>query len=128
MVVRLWLDGPVAADRPPFLGTSGYGPLDNVSVLERFEEGAARWSAGRAGASVVELHAYACDPGATVAARIHAIGGTEDPFIKPRDLYGWSRHSTQDVDVTVFDGGHFYLNDNAVDIAELLVPATSANR
>lgn len=62
VVVRLWLDGPVAADRPPFLGTSGYGPLDNVSVLERFEEGAARWSAGRAGASVVELHAYACDP------------------------------------------------------------------
>ena len=24
-------------DRPAFLGTAGYGPLDNVSVLERFE-------------------------------------------------------------------------------------------
>ena len=58
-VVRLWFDGLVAAGRPAFLGTSGYGPLDNVSVLERFEAGAARWSAEHGG-SVVELHAYAC--------------------------------------------------------------------
>ena len=43
---------------PAFLGTSGFGPLDNVSVLERFEEGARRWSTARGG-SVVELHAYA---------------------------------------------------------------------
>ena len=48
----------MAPDRPPFLGTSGFGPLDNISVLERFEEGARRWSAARGG-SVVELHAYA---------------------------------------------------------------------
>ncbi len=60
VVVRLWLDAPVNASRPAFLGTSGYGPLDNVSVLERFEDGAARWADNRRG-SVVELHAYACD-------------------------------------------------------------------
>lgn len=58
LVVRLWLDGPVDADRPAFLGTSGFGPLDNVTVLERFEAGAAAW-ASDAGGSVVELHAYA---------------------------------------------------------------------
>ncbi|MFP5282793.1 MAG: FAD-dependent oxidoreductase [Actinomycetes bacterium] len=57
-VWRLWLEQPVAADRPAFLGTSGYGPLDNITVLERFEAGAARW-VGTAGGSVVELHAYA---------------------------------------------------------------------
>lgn len=61
LVVRLWLDRPVAADRPPFLGTSGYEMLDNVSVLERFEAGAATWAREHSG-SVVELHAYACDP------------------------------------------------------------------
>ena len=61
-VWRLWLDGPVRADRPPFLGTSGYGPLDNVSVLERFEDHAAGWSAVHGG-SVVELHAYAVPEG-----------------------------------------------------------------
>ena len=57
-VWRLWLDRAVRAERPAFLGTGGFGPLDNVSVLERFEAGARRW-AGAHGGSVLELHAYA---------------------------------------------------------------------
>ncbi len=57
-VWRLWLDRAVDATRPAFLGTSGFGPLDNVTVLERFERGARQWAGGTAG-SVVELHAYA---------------------------------------------------------------------
>jgi isorenieratene synthase len=57
-VWRLWLDQLVADHRPAFLGTSGFGPLDNISVLECFEEGARQWSAAHGG-SVVELHAYA---------------------------------------------------------------------
>ena len=61
-VWRLWLSGRVAPERPPFLGTSGYGPLDNVSVLERFEQHATRWSEAHDG-SVVELHAYALPEG-----------------------------------------------------------------
>ncbi|MEV0977640.1 FAD-dependent oxidoreductase [Streptomyces sp. NPDC049915] len=61
LVTRLWLDRPVAADRPGFLGTSGFGTLDNISVLERWEDEAARWAARTAG-SVVELHAYAVRP------------------------------------------------------------------
>jgi isorenieratene synthase len=61
-VWRLWLSGRVAAHRAPFLGTSGYGPLDNVSVLEKFEDHATRWSDEHDG-SVVELHAYALPEG-----------------------------------------------------------------
>ncbi|GAA1875790.1 FAD-dependent oxidoreductase [Lapillicoccus jejuensis] len=61
-VGRLWLDGPVRGDRPPFLGTSGFGPLDNVSVLERFEDHATTWSREHGG-SVVEVHAYALPAG-----------------------------------------------------------------
>jgi isorenieratene synthase len=57
-VWRLWLDRTADAGRAPFLGTAGFGPLDNVSLLERFEDGARRWSAAHGG-SVVELHAYA---------------------------------------------------------------------
>ncbi len=67
-VLRLWLNGPVAADRPPFLGTSGFGPLDNISVLERFEQGAAAWASSQGG-SVIELHAYALPDGQDDAAR-----------------------------------------------------------
>lgn len=58
LVSRLWLDRPVRAERPGFLGTAGYPTLDNISVLERFEDEAAQW-ARRTGGSVVELHAYA---------------------------------------------------------------------
>ena len=61
VVLRLWLDGTVAPEREAFLGTSGYDLLDNVTVLERFEDGAAGWTGEHAG-SVVELHAYAADP------------------------------------------------------------------
>jgi uncharacterized protein with NAD-binding domain and iron-sulfur cluster/ubiquinone/menaquinone biosynthesis C-methylase UbiE len=58
LVCRLWLDRPVAAGRPPFLGTAGFGALDNVSVLERYDDEARDW-ARRTNGSVVELHAYA---------------------------------------------------------------------
>ncbi|MEW5811379.1 MAG: FAD-dependent oxidoreductase [Actinomycetota bacterium] len=57
VVLRLWLDRPVRADRAAFVGTGGREPLDNVSVVERYEREAARWAA-RTGGSVVELHAY----------------------------------------------------------------------
>jgi isorenieratene synthase len=57
-VLRLWFAEVVSPERPAFLGTSGFALLDNISVLERFEAGAARWAEEHAG-SVVELHAYA---------------------------------------------------------------------
>ncbi len=58
LIQRLWLDRPVRADRPAFLGTGGLDPLDNVSVLERYDRQAQDW-ARQHGGSVVELHAYA---------------------------------------------------------------------
>ena len=61
VVWRRWLDKPAAPGSPDFLGTSNYGPLDNVSMMHQFEDSARRWAARRNG-SVVELHAYAVDP------------------------------------------------------------------
>jgi len=61
-VWRLWLDRPARAGAPPFLGTSGYGPLDNVSFVDQFEDGAAEWTRVHGGC-VVELHAYALPEG-----------------------------------------------------------------
>lgn len=58
VVYRLWLDRAVNVERPAFLGTGGRPPLDNISVLERYEAEAAEW-ASRTRGSVVELHAYA---------------------------------------------------------------------
>ncbi|MCC9311096.1 FAD-dependent oxidoreductase [Kitasatospora sp. RB6PN24] len=67
LVSRYWTATAVRPDRPGFLGTSGHGPLDNVSVVNRWEDEAAGWAA-RTGGSVVELHAYAVPPTADRAA------------------------------------------------------------
>jgi isorenieratene synthase len=77
VVLRLWLDRPVRADRAAFVGTGGRPPLDNVSVLERYEREATQWAA-RTGGSVVELHAYSVtDSGDNVrealVARMHEL-------------------------------------------------------
>ncbi|SCL20794.1 isorenieratene synthase [Micromonospora nigra] len=61
-VVRLWCDGDVDADRAVFSGVSRQPTLDSVTLYHRLENSSRRW-AGRTGGSVVELHAYACDPG-----------------------------------------------------------------
>ncbi|WP_040841748.1 NAD(P)/FAD-dependent oxidoreductase [Nocardia brevicatena] len=58
LVHRLWLDRPVARHRPAFLATGGLPPLDNISVVNRYENQARTWADRRHGA-VVELHAYA---------------------------------------------------------------------
>jgi carotenoid phi-ring synthase / carotenoid chi-ring synthase len=60
VVHRLWLDRPVADGRPAFLGTAGHEPLDNISVLDRYEREAAAWARQHNG-SVVELHSYAVE-------------------------------------------------------------------
>ncbi|CAM5718993.1 hypothetical protein GCM10010345_20480 [Streptomyces canarius] len=49
LVTRLWLDRPVAPERPGFLGTGGFETLDSVSVLERWEDEAAYWAARTGG-------------------------------------------------------------------------------
>ncbi|MCV7150851.1 FAD-dependent oxidoreductase [Mycolicibacterium pyrenivorans] len=77
LVQRLWLDRPVRADRPAFLGTGGQMPLDNVSVLNRYEREATEW-AERTGGSVVELHAYSVAEDTPqlrrdLVARLHAL-------------------------------------------------------
>ena len=56
-VGRRWL-GRRLPEVPAFLGTSGYGPLDNISRLDAFEWGATQW-AERHGGAVVEVHGYA---------------------------------------------------------------------
>jgi isorenieratene synthase len=56
-VWRLWLDKPSAPGRHPFVGTTGMGMLDNISLYHLFEGESRRWAA-RTGGAVVELHGY----------------------------------------------------------------------
>lgn len=66
-VLRLWLDRPTAEGRAPFVGTTGVGPLDNITLYHLYEEDSRAWAA-RTGGAVVELHAYGVDPATDPAA------------------------------------------------------------
>ena len=57
VVQRLWLDRPMDAGRPDFLGTGGLEPVDNISVVSNYEQQAAQWARAHGG-SVVEVHSY----------------------------------------------------------------------
>ncbi|MBH0777631.1 thioesterase II family protein [Nocardia bovistercoris] len=70
---------------------------------------------------------YSCPDTVRVAARIQAICGDQDPIVTMRDLYAWGKHSDS-VEVTMFDGGHFYLNHHVDAVAELLAPAAQRER
>jgi len=79
VVQRLWLDRPVDAGRPDFLGTGGLEPVDNISVVSNYERQAADWARTHGG-SVVEVHSYSVmDPPPfeglreKMLARLHAI-------------------------------------------------------
>jgi isorenieratene synthase len=73
VVHRLWLDRPVAGHRPAFLGAGGLKPLDNISVLNRYEREAATWARTSRGA-VVELHSYAAGSACGgLVDRLHAL-------------------------------------------------------
>jgi surfactin synthase thioesterase subunit len=63
--------------------------------------------------------AYSCAEDVKVAAPIHVMAGDQDPIVTLGDLYGWGKH-TDAVQVTMFDGGHFYLHDHLDAVAELL--------
>ena len=65
-VWRLWLDKPSKAGRAPFVGTTGLGLLDNISLYHLFEDESRDWARERGG-SVVELHAYALPEGTSEA-------------------------------------------------------------
>lgn len=62
---------------------------------------------------------YDCADDVTVAAPIHALGGEQDPYVTLGDLYGWGKH-TGSLGVTVFDGGHFFVQTHREQVAELL--------
>lgn len=63
--------------------------------------------------------AYSCGEDVKVVAPIHVLGGDQDPYVTVSDLYGWIRHSDT-VQLTMFDGGHFFLKDRINDVANLL--------
>jgi surfactin synthase thioesterase subunit len=71
-------------------------------------------------ADYAAFNRYACDEDVRVAADIHALGGEADHRISENMLRRWENHTSGAFTVSMFDGGHFYINDHAADVAELV--------
>ncbi|MBM7365457.1 thioesterase II family protein [Gordonia hydrophobica] len=69
--------------------------------------------------------AYESAADVRVGVPIQVIGGADDPVIKPFQLHSWSDHA-DDVEVTVVDGGHFYLNENPAELVAILAAHAAA--
>jgi surfactin synthase thioesterase subunit len=63
---------------------------------------------------------YACDADVRIAADIHTIAGDSDRRIGADTLRGWQTHTTGAFTLSLFDGGHFYVNDQIDDVAGLI--------
>lgn len=62
----------------------------------------------RADLATVENYAYTPEPPFDLP--IAAFGGAADPEASPAHVAGWKEQSLRPVEVTVFPGGHFYVN------------------
>lgn len=66
------------------------------------------------------FNVYACDADVRIDADIHTLGGHADHRVSENMLRRWETHTTGAFTVSMFDGGHFYINEHTADVAELV--------
>ncbi|MET9772269.1 alpha/beta fold hydrolase [Streptomyces sp. NPDC006415] len=74
---------------------------------------------------------YRYEPGPPLSTPLHALTGDTDPKATTDEVRTWADHTTGRFDMTVYPGGHFYLNTHAPavteEIAAWLAPATTGH-
>ncbi|MER8265617.1 thioesterase II family protein [Streptomyces griseus] len=75
---------------------------------------------------------YRYEPGPPLSTPVYALTGDADPKATTDEVRAWADHTTGPFDMTVYPGGHFYLNAHSTavtdKIAAWLAPATAAGR
>lgn len=66
------------------------------------------------------FHRYSCGPEVRIGADIHAVGGRSDHRIDLDHLRRWESHTDAVFTLTLFDGGHFYIDEHLEAVAELV--------
>jgi medium-chain acyl-[acyl-carrier-protein] hydrolase len=74
-------------------------------------------------ADLTMVAAYRCAPRPPLDCPITVFGGTDDRFVSTGELHAWQEHSTARSTVRTFDGGHFYLHQQA----ERFLPVLAAD-
>ncbi len=64
------------------------------------------------------LNRYQCGAAVRIRADIHAVGGSHDHRVDARSLRRWADHTDGAFTLSVFDGGHFYVNEHINALAD----------
>jgi pyochelin biosynthetic protein PchC len=65
------------------------------------------------------IETYRYQPGELMHCPIFALCGNADIRVDVNDVLAWREHTSGEFDLTVFPGGHFYLNEQAPAVAGL---------
>jgi surfactin synthase thioesterase subunit len=71
-------------------------------------------------ADYLAFNRYACGDDVQIRADIHTVGGRGDHRVSEDMLRRWSTHAGGSFTVSLFEGGHFYINDHVDSVAELV--------
>ena len=71
-------------------------------------------------ADYLAFNRYSCDDDVQLRADIHTVGGRDDHRVSEDMLRGWATHAGGAFTLSIFDGGHFYINDHIGTVAELV--------
>ncbi len=66
------------------------------------------------------LSGYSCATDVQITADIHAVGGDRDHRIDREWLRRWESHTAGRFELSLFDGGHFYIDDHLDEVAGLV--------
>jgi surfactin synthase thioesterase subunit len=67
------------------------------------------------------LNRYECGDGARIRADIHAIGGRHDRRVEAKSLHRWADHTQGSFALSLFDGGHFYINEHTNTVPQRVI-------
>ncbi|SCF06792.1 thioesterase II family protein [Micromonospora chokoriensis] len=66
------------------------------------------------------IETYRHRPDAVLDCPVTVLTGADDPVVSAAEADDWRRHTTGEVEVRTFTGGHFFLVDHAPAVIELL--------
>ncbi|CAN5718439.1 hypothetical protein BH09ACT8_BH09ACT8_12640 [soil metagenome] len=66
------------------------------------------------------LDRYACAADRRITADIHAVAGSRDHRVSREQMQRWETHTTGRYTLSLFEGGHFYLNNHLDTVARLV--------
>jgi surfactin synthase thioesterase subunit len=67
------------------------------------------------------LNRYQCGAAVRIRADIHAVGGRHDHRVDAGSLRRWANHTDGAFTLSLFDGGHFYVNEHINALADRVI-------